>query len=161
MSDWYFTQLEDGEEVLFGVATSSNSSSSSHHENGQLVSGSRESSESKAGVTNRRVREERGQPGATVVIPNEAVQRVWISKKDFMGNAQVALDAVQSGGERVELGIGFLEAEDEARIRAAFPNAEVVVSGGAKVGAAVESAVGAGGEEGPKKKGLFGFLFGN
>lgn len=154
MSDWYQTELEAGEEILFGVATSSSRSSSSSQENGRLAESLAHESERKSGVTNRRVViETLGDHSATIIIPNTSVQAAWIEKSDFMGSAKLHLAAVEStSGQRAELGIGFLDAEEEARIRAAFPNAQI------HIGAASKGHANSEGQEKPKKKGLLSFL---
>lgn len=156
MSHWYHTELEEGEEIVLGVATSSSRSSSSSHENGRLIEGSLSQSERKSGVTNRRVViETLGDHDATIIIPNASVSRAWIEKSDFMGTAKLNLAAIESSGQAHELGIGFLDEDDEALIRQAFPNAQISISGqGSNRAGSSQS----GHEEKPRKKGLLNFL---
>lgn len=152
MSDFYFSELEDGEEIVFGVVTSSRHSSQSVVENGRQIVASLQSSERKLGVTNQRVIvESAGQPEATIVIPNEQVRRVFLDRDIFMGQPRLTLSAVESVyNQHVELDIDSLSAEDEVAIRTLFPTAEIITEGDNRTNGESEA--------GEKKKGLFGFL---
>ena len=143
--------LQDGEELVFGVATSTSSTSSTSTVNGVFVENTGSSSQRKSGVTNHRVIVESGD-GATT-ITNSQVRRVWIKRDNFMGKPQLALEAVESvSGQKVELGIGFLEAGDEALIRSMFSGATIEgapASTAPQISAPISR---------PKKKGIFAFL---
>lgn len=153
MSDFYFTQMEDGEEVVFGVLTSTSSSSSSSSVSvmGETVhsAGSGSSQETKYGVTNRRVIvEASGQPGATKTVPNADVRRVYLKREGFAGQDRLVIDELETAsGERLEQDLGLFPGQDEALIRETFPAAEVVERQEA--------------EAPKKKKGLLSFLFGD
>lgn len=154
MSDFYFTQLEGGEEVVFGVLTSSSRSSSSSSVSvmGETVhrGGTSESRETKYGVTNRRVVvEAAGQPEATKTIPNGDIRRVYLKREQFVGQERLVIDALETAsGERLEQDLALFPEQDEALIRQTFPQAEVVE-------APPEA------EQPRKKKGLLSFLFGD
>ena len=151
MSDFDFTTLEDGEEIVFGVTTASSSSAHRHVENGVVTENSSVSSERKIGVTNRRaIVETVGDSTATRIVPNDQVSRVQLQRSDFMGKPRFNLAAVETAtGESLALGIGFLEAKDKARLCATFPHAEIVESGDAPEEAQADS-------DAPRKKGIFG-----
>ena len=143
--------LQDGEELVFGVATSTSSSSSTSTINGVVVQNTGSSSQRKSGVTNQRIIVESGSSATT--IPNSQIRRVWITRDNFMGKPQLALEAVESAsGQRVELGVGFLEAEDEALIQSTFPSATLE---GTPANTAPQLP---NTNPRPKKKGIFAFL---
>ncbi len=149
MSDFYFTELEQGEELPFGVSASSNSSSSGSWINDKQVSGSSTSTERKVGITTRRVIvEEKDSPTSTRVIPNADVRTVFIKREKFMGDSVPTVVKLETTtGESVELGMRLFEAADETRLRELFPQATFTEA------AEVKKL-----EEPPKKKkGLFGF----
>ncbi|BCM93144.1 hypothetical protein IAD21_05032 [Abditibacteriota bacterium] len=144
--------LQDGEEVVFGIATSTSSSLSTSTVNGVTVENTGSSSQRKSGVTNRRVIVESG--ASVTTIPNSDVQRVWIKRDDFMGQVQLTLEAVEAAsGQKVELGIGFLEADDEALIQATFPGATITSAAMGGTTNAPQLL-----RDRPKKKGIFAFL---
>jgi len=129
---FYFTQLEEGEEMVFGPFTSV--STTSFSAGGTQVSS--RTSECRWGITNRRVIvETAGAPRKTQIIPTTDVQRVFIKrKKSRRGRPRITITKVETtSGQRVKLGLGGLR--DESRIRQIFPNAEI-----------------------KEKKGLLGFL---
>ena len=152
MSDFYYTQLEDGEEVVFGVLTSqsSTSSSSSVSVMGETVHSATggSSQETKYGVTDRRVIvEAAGQPDATKTVPNTEIRRVYLKRDTFAGQDRLVIDELETAsGERLEQDLGLFPDQDEALIRRTFPQAEIVERQEA--------------EAPPKKKGLLAFLFG-
>lgn len=146
MSGFEFTELEEGEEVLFGISKSSSSSSSSISVGGEQISGSSDSQARTVGITNRRVIvESLSAPVPLQSIPNEEVRKLTVKRDTFMGKPQLNLARVETtGGETVDLDLRVGDAEGEARLREVFPNAEI----------AEEAA-----EEPPKKKGgLLGWL---
>ncbi|HEX8681602.1 MAG TPA: hypothetical protein VF707_04760 [Ardenticatenaceae bacterium] len=145
MSGFEFTELEEGEELLFGISKSSSSSSSSLTIGNKQISGSSDSSERTVGVTNRRIIvESLSAPVPVQSIPNDEVRKVYLKREDFMGQPRLTISRVETtGGDTADLGLRVLEAEGEARLHEVFPYAELV-----------EEA------EPPqkKKRGLLGFL---
>lgn len=144
MSDFYYTELDDNEQVVFGVLTSSSSTSSSTTVMGDQVSSNRESRERKIGVTNQRVIiETANAPEATQTIPNSDVRQVFIKRGEFVGRPSQTLVRLETAqGQSIELGIQLFNADAEANIQPTFPNATVTY---------LE-------EEKKKRKGLLGFL---
>lgn len=133
MSD-FFAQLEDGEEMVFGVVTSTHTTSVSV--GGAQVSS--RASERRLGITNRRVIIESGDdPAATHIIPNADVRRVFIQREKFMGELSITITELETAsGQTIQLDMGGLEPQEKPLIQQTFPNAEIK----------------------EKRKGLLGFL---
>jgi hypothetical protein len=127
MSEFYFTQLEENEKMVFGPVTSRKSSSASFSAGGQRVGGATHITESKVGVTNRRIiAEQAGAPSATRIIPNDEVKAVFIRREKFAGRPHLAIANVQtSSGQTVKLNLGGLSAQAEGAIQQTFPNATI------------------------------------
>jgi len=133
MSDFHFTQLEEGEKMVFGVVTSVSTTSISIGD----TRVSNRTSERRVGVTNRRVIIEFDDaPEETLIIPNSEVRRVFIKRKKFMGQPRITITKLETAtGRTVKLDLSGLRPQDEPLIQQVFPNAEV-----------------------KEKKGLLGFL---
>ncbi len=144
MGDFYYTELDDNEQIVFAVLTASSSSSNSTSVMGNEVSSSHESRERKIGVTNQRIIiETANAPEATQSIPNSDVRQVFVKRGEFMGRPSRTLARLETAqGQSIELGMQLFNAEDEAQIQPTFPNATISY---------LE-------EEKKKSKGLLGFL---
>ncbi len=127
MSEFYFTQLEEDEKMVFGPVTSRKSSSTSFSAGGQQVGGTTRASERKVGITDRRIISEKsGSPAATRIIPNDEVKVVFIRREKFAGQPRLAIDSVQtSSGQTVNLDLKRLDVQAEDKIEQAFPHATV------------------------------------
>jgi hypothetical protein len=136
VNSFNFTELEAGEELVFGPVTSTKTTnvSGSSGAPGQggifsLTSGRT------VGVTNQRVIvEDLESPDRTQVVPNANVQRVFIKRQQRQGQSSVNLVKVQTASGPVKLDIKGLPAQAEAMLESTFPNAEIVHGGGSKVG---------------------------
>ena len=127
MSEFYFTQLEEDEKMVFGPITSRKSSSASFSAGDQQVGGTTHTVERKVGVTNRRIiTEQSGSPSATRIVPNDEVRTVFIRREKFAGRPHLAIASVQtSSGQTVTLNLRGLNAQAEGAIQGAFPNATI------------------------------------
>lgn len=127
MSEFYFTQLEEDEKMVFGPVTSRKSSSTSFSAGGQQVGGTARASERKVGITDRRIISEKsGSPAATRIIPNDEVKAVFIRREKFAGQPRLAIDSVQTNADQtVNLDLGGIGAQAEDKIQRVFPQATV------------------------------------
>jgi hypothetical protein len=127
MSEFYFTQLEEGEKMVFGPVTSSKSSSASFSSGDQQVGGTTRTVERKVGVTDRRIiAEQSGSPSGTRIVPNDEVKTVFIRREKFGGQPHLAIASVQTrSGQTVTLNLRGLNAQAEGAIEQAFPNATI------------------------------------
>ena len=114
MSDFYFTQLEEGEEMVFGVITSTRSTSVSVGD--AQVSG--QTSERRLGITNRRVIQTEGLLNKHVIDSSlEKVNDVVLSQSAFgrmlgYGDVEI-LTASEMGVNRFERITGPLRFKTE------------------------------------------------
>lgn len=127
MSEFYFTQLEEDESMVFGPVIFRKSSSTSFSSGGQQVAGTTQTSERKVGVTNQRVIvEQAGSPSATRIVPNDEVKVVYIRREKLAGRPHIAIASVQTNsGQTVSLDLKGLAPQAEGAIRATFPNATI------------------------------------
>ncbi len=102
MSDFYYTNLDDGEQMVFGVLTQSSSSSNTTNVMGEVTS-SHESRERKIGITDRRVIVETANaPDATRSILNTDVRQVFVKRGEFMGRPNNMLVRIETtNGETI------------------------------------------------------------
>ena len=125
MSNFSFS-LPEGEEMIFGVTDASSSRDASAS---GAQDATHESSKRRIGITNRRVLIDEETPDRTIMAPNDEVVGVVLKKSEFMGKTQLSLVSMSmKNGDHVEVGLGFLKAEDEARLQQLFPNARFNVS---------------------------------
>jgi hypothetical protein len=126
-----FTELQEGEKVVFGPMTTTRSTSvSAGSGTGQ---GSLSSSSGRTvGVTSLRViAEDLSSPDKTQIIPNVEVRRVAIKRQQRQGQPSLTLvSATAANGRSVKLGIKGLPAQSEAMLGETFANAEIVESKG-------------------------------
>jgi hypothetical protein len=126
-----FTELEEGETILFGPITFTQTTSfSSTGDAGPGPATQHQISKTKGstiGVTDRRVIvEDLESPDKTQITPNEKVQRVFVKRKQQGGRQTVTLSKLQTAsGQVVKLNIQGLPAGAEGKLRETFPNAEI------------------------------------
>ena len=122
-----FTELEDGERIVFGPITFTQTTSFSGGTGGAQSSVSKTSGRT-VGVTNQRVIvEDLDSPDKTQTCANADVQRVYVQRKQRRGQLNVDLTKVQTAsGQTIKLGIMGLPPQAENGLKETFPNAEVV-----------------------------------
>jgi hypothetical protein len=115
-------QLQPGEALVFGPTLETSSSSFSIQ--GVNVGGS--SKETRAGVTTRRVIREVS-TGEIHELANDDIKKVTVAHEKELGVEVLRLVSVTAGdGRTIALGVGGLDPNDEKRLRALFPAAELV-----------------------------------
>ena len=128
MSTFSFTSLQADETILFGITTTTCSRSSDVSVNGTSLAGSSEKSERRLGITNHRVIVEQADaPEATLIVPNADVRKVTVKHEVFVGHPRLRITEIESasaGTTTLDMLLG--DADDEARIKQAFPAAEIV-----------------------------------
>lgn len=140
MSSSNFTELEAGEELLFGPVTSTKTTSVSGRGGAPGQAGSISFTSGRTvGVTNRRVIVENLEsPDKTQVVANADVQRVFVKRRQRQGRSSIDLVRVQTAsGQNLKLGIKGLPAQAETTLQTTFPQAEIVQGKGGLGGKAV------------------------
>ncbi|NOY99290.1 MAG: hypothetical protein GXP40_08845 [Chloroflexi bacterium] len=155
MTDFIFTTFEEGEEMIFGpvkrIKTTSFSvgPTSMQGPGGMQPTGMQLGRQqpppgtpepatiSRArgtvvGVTNRRVIfEDLSSSDKTRIVPNADVSRVFVRRKTRGGRTTLTIVKVQTtSGQSLKLDLGGIPEHEEARIKEAFPNAEVAPAKG-------------------------------
>jgi len=131
MSGFKFTELEEGENILFGPITFTQTTSfSSTGGAGPGPATRHQVSKTKGstiGITDRRVIvEDLESPDKTQITPNEKVQRVFVKRKQQRGQPTITLSKLQTAsGQVVKLNIQGLPAGAEGKLKETFPNAEI------------------------------------
>ena len=131
MRGFKFTELEEGEKILFGPITFTQSTSfSSSGGAGPGPATQHQVSKTKGstvGVTDRRVIvEDLESPEKTQITPNEKVQRVFVKRKQQGGRQTLSLSKLQTAsGQVVKLNIQGLPGGAEGKLKETFPNAEI------------------------------------
>ena len=127
MNTFKFTELEDGETILFGPVTFTKTTSFSGG-TGRAQSNVSKTSGRTVGVTSQRiVVEDIESPEKTQVVRNADVQRVFVKRKQSGGRSTITLTKAQTGsGQAVKLEIKGLPAQAETLLQSTFPNAEIV-----------------------------------
>ena len=130
MRGFKFTELEEGEKILFGPITFTKTTSfSSTGGAGPGPATRHQVSKVKGstiGVTDRRVIvEDLESPDKTRITPNEKVQRVFIKRKQKGGRQTITLSKLQTTSGQVKLNIQGLPAGAEGVLKETFPNAEI------------------------------------
>ena len=126
MRGFQFTELQDGEELVFGPVTFTQSASFSGGQGRTQASVSKTSGRT-VGITNQRVIvEDLGSADKTQICPNTDVQKVYIKRKQRGGQPTIDITRIStSTGQVVKLGIAGLPAQTSNRFKELFPNAEV------------------------------------
>jgi hypothetical protein len=130
MRGFKFTELEEGEKILFGPITFTQTTSfSSTGDAGPGPATQHQVSKTKGstiGVTDRRVIvEDLESPEKTRITPNEKVQRVFVKRKQQGGRQTITLSKLQTASGVVKLNIQGLPAGAEVKLKETFPNAEI------------------------------------
>ncbi len=140
MNSFSFSELEAGEELVFGPVTSTKtvSMSGSGGAPGQEGSLSHTSGRT-VGVTNRRVIiEDLASPAKTQIVLNADVRRVFVKRRQQQGQSFIDLVRVQTvSGQNLKLDIKRLPAQAEAMLQTTFPQAEIVQGKGGAGGKVV------------------------
>jgi hypothetical protein len=156
MSGFINIQLEPNEEMVFGPVTTTRSVSvggAPRQEVGavpidQVAAGGQltHASGRTVGVTSQRVIiEDLDDPEKSQTIPNDQVQKVFISTKQRQGQSSLTINKVETlSGQSVKLDLKGLPGQTEVKIKEVFPQAEVVYGKGGKGGKAVAIIIGVG-----------------
>ena len=126
MRGFQFTELTDGEELVFGPVTFTQSASFSGGQGPAQGSMSKTSGRT-VGITNQRVIvEDLSSADKTKTYPNADVQKVFIKRKQRGGQPTIDITRIStSTGQVAKLGIKGLPAQASNRFKELFPNAEV------------------------------------
>jgi hypothetical protein len=116
-----FTDLEDGERIVFGPITFTQTTSLSGGAGAGQSSVSKTSGRT-VGVTNQRVIvEDLDSPGKTQTCANADVQRVYVQRKQRRGQLNVDLTKVQTAsGQTIKLGIMGSPTQRSSRTKSAL-----------------------------------------
>ncbi|RME91008.1 MAG: hypothetical protein D6770_01310 [Anaerolineae bacterium] len=143
MISFLYTELEEGEEVVFGPVRQSQSTSfrlgpaqpmsrSGWSSSGQFATPQQGVEVERTrghvvGVTNRRVIwEDLLDSSKTRIVANEAVRQVFIKHKTSQGRPMITLDRVVDGsGQSIKLNLEGIPAQKQEQLQALFPNAEI------------------------------------
>ena len=127
MNAFKFTELEDGETIVFGPVTFTKTTNLSGG-TGPTQSSVSKTSGRAVGITSQRiVVEDIESPEKTQVVRNADVQRVFVKRKQSGGRSTITLTKAQTGsGQAVKLEIKGLPAQAETLLQSTFPNAEIV-----------------------------------
>ena len=131
MRGFNFTELETGEEIVFGPVTTTTTTSVS----GSSDAGEQSLSRTKGrtiGITTRRVIvEDLQRPEAAQVIPNADIGKVFIKSRQRKGQESISLVKAQTvNGQTVKLDMKGLSPQSKNVLDETFPNAEIVQSKG-------------------------------
>ena len=133
-----FTSIELGsdETIVFGPVTTTRNISVSGQPAGTTQQQLTHASGRTIGVTNQRiVIEDLKDSSKSKIIPNDQVQRVFISTKHRQGQASSELERVElTSGQSVKLDLKGLPAQAEATLKEIFPQAEIVQGKGGSKG---------------------------
>ena len=132
MNQLQHTQLESGEDIVFGPVTSTKTTSVSGSGPGQGgVPGQSGSLSHVSGrlvcVTNQRIIiEDLQSADKTQITPNADVAQLFFKRKVQNGKPMLAITkAVTNAGQKIKLDLKWLPAAAEAQMREVFPGAEV------------------------------------
>lgn len=136
------TELEAGEEIVFGPVTFTKTTSLSGGAGPSQGSVSTTGGRT-VGVTNRRIIiEDLKAPERAQIIPNDQVQRVFIKRKQRAGQETLSITKVETAaGGTVKVDLPGISASKEALLKQTFPNAEIGAPQGLSKGAWIAIAV--------------------
>lgn len=142
MNRFSSTELEAGEELVFGPVTSSKTTSFSGGRGPSQGSASRTVGRT-VGITNRRVIIENTQsPDKSRVVSNDQVQSVSIKRKQRGGRATITITKLQTAtGTSVKVDLPGIDAGKESLLTQTFPNAEITEPKGMSKGVIIAIAV--------------------
>jgi hypothetical protein len=137
MNGFNLTELEAGEEMLFGPVTSVKTTSLSGGAGSSQGSISKSSGRA-VGITNRRIIiEDMQNPDRSQTIPNEQVQRVSIKRK----KQGITVARVQAASGTVKVNLPGVSPQKESLLATTFPNAEISAAKGISKGVMIAAAV--------------------
>ena len=120
--EFTYVKLEEGEQVVFGIALQTSSSSFSL--NGFQVAGS--TKETRTAITDRRVIAEVS-TGEITTVANAEVRTVNLGREKQLGVELLRIESVTDGaGRTIALGIGGLDPAQEEQVKALFLSASLV-----------------------------------
>ena len=129
--DFNFTELEAGEKIVFGPITTAKTTSVSGGSGPGQTSLSHSSGRTVGITTQRVVVEDLKTPEKTQIMPNSAIQQVFIKRQQRKGQPSITLvKAKAMNGQIIELDMKGLPAQSEAMLQETFPGAEIVQSKG-------------------------------
>ena len=139
-----FTEVQEGETIVFGPITTTRSTSVSASGGTGQGSISRSSGRT-VGVTSRRViAEDLSSPDKTQIMPNAEVTQVTVKRQQRNNQPTLTLVSVTSAsGRSIKLDIKGLPAQAEQALQETFPNAEIAERKGSKVLLIIAIVVGA------------------
>jgi hypothetical protein len=126
MRGFQFTELQDGEELVFGPVTFTQSASFSGGQGPAQANVSKTSGRT-VGITNQRVIvEDLSSADKTETYPNTDIQHVYIKRKQRGEQPTIDITRIStSTGQVAKLGIAGLPVQAGNRFKELFPNAEV------------------------------------
>lgn len=137
MNQLSHTELEAGEEIVFGPVTSVKTTRLSGGAGPSQGSISRSSGRTVC-ITNRRIIiEDLDQPALSQVVANERVQRVLIKSK----KQAITVVKVQTTSDTVNVNLPRVSPEKESSLATIFPNAEIGSSKGIPQGVVIAASV--------------------
>lgn len=131
MRGFNFTELEVGEEILFGPVTTTTTTSVSGGSDASQGSLSRSKGRTVGITTQRVIVEDLQRPEAAKVIPNADIQQVFVKSRQRKGEESITLVKAQTvSGQTIKLNMKGLPPQSKNVLDDAFPNAEIVQSKG-------------------------------
>jgi hypothetical protein len=142
MNKFQFTELEEGEVVVFGPVTFTKTTSFSGGAGPQQGSVSKTSGHM-VGVTNQRViYEDLEAAEKAKTIQNDEVQKIFIKTKKRKGQETLTLEKVQSAaGSSIKLDLQGLPPGADSKLKELFPKAEISLEKGGGCGCPLTAAL--------------------
>jgi hypothetical protein len=127
--------MQPGEEIVFGPVTSAKTTSFGGGSGPSRGSVSRTVGRT-VGVTNRRlVIEDLQDPRKAKIIPNDQVQKIFIKREKKGERESITIAKVETmTGSTVKVDLPGIDADREAQLGKAFPNAEISQAKGLSTG---------------------------
>jgi hypothetical protein len=135
VSQFASTDMQPGEEILFGPVTSTKTTSVSGGGGSSQGSISRTVGRT-VGVTNQRILiEDTQNPGSSTAIPNDQVQKVLIKRKKQGDRETITIVKVETAtGNTIKVDLPGIDARREARLGEVFAGAEISQAKGLSTG---------------------------
>lgn len=130
MRGFKFTELQDGEKMVFGPVTFTRTTSVSGGAGPAQQSAAKTNGET-IGITDQRVIvEDLNSASKTKIVPNDEVLKVYVKRKTKNGRTTITLTKVQSAGGNYKINMKGLPEQAEAKLQELFPNAELAQESG-------------------------------
>jgi len=137
MNGLEFTELEAGEEIVFGPVTSVKTTSFSGGAGPSRGGISRRSGRTVCITDRRIIIEDLEDPARSRVFPNDHVQVVSIKRK----KDGITVAKVQTGSRTVRIDLPGISPQKESLLATTFPNAEIGTAQGLPKGAVIAASV--------------------